>query len=295
MALIISGARRRRVRHPEHPPRQRGPIPKLYVLPTPAAQQPAPVAQQPSPPQPVLPPQKGLWALQPEGGSGAAVALTGDVMWVGRWKERCDIWLDDGGKPSKGSRMHARLEYDAKADAWTLVDNDAMYRVRVPSGVLGEVKEGASADDYVVAFVKARCLAHAGMSEHVTLHMDSVGRVGALAYRTPSGQCAPDLAPLKQDAWSFARATANVQYARVAPGLKGMHVAPDRPDSETSTTLGPDGQPVAKKPKTFFQRNWMFIMPAMFIIMNIINPPPQQQQGGGQRKAAAGGAAKKSS
>ena len=176
-----------------------------------------------------------------------------------------------------------------------LVDNDAMYRVRVPSGVLGEVKEGASADDYVVAFVKARCLAHAGMSEHVTLHMDSVGRVGALAYRTPSGQCAPDLAPLKQDAWSFARATANVQYARVAPGLKGMHVAPDRPDSETSTTLGPDGQPVAKKPKTFFQRNWMFIMPAMFIIMNIINPPPQQQQGGGQRKAAAGGAAKKSS
>ena len=139
----------------EHPPRQRGPIPKLYVLPTPAAQQPAPVAQQPSPPQPVLPPQKGSWALQPEGGSGAAVALTGDVMWVGRWKERCDIWLDDGGKPSKGSRMHARLEYDAKADAWTLVDNDSangshVNGLRVLSAVLAEgdrVGFGSSAAD----------------------------------------------------------------------------------------------------------------------------------------------------
>ena len=85
----------------EHPPHQRGPIPKLYSLPTPA-QLPTPAAQLPTPPRPLLPPQKGSWALEPEGGSGSgsAVALTGEVMWVGRWKERCDIWLDDGGTPA---------------------------------------------------------------------------------------------------------------------------------------------------------------------------------------------------
>ena len=62
----------------QQPFHQRGLLPKLYSL--------------PPPPQPKMPPQKSMWTLQPENGTASTVDLTGEVMWVGRWKERCDIW-----------------------------------------------------------------------------------------------------------------------------------------------------------------------------------------------------------
>ena len=201
------------------------------------------------------------------------------------------------------SRLQVRRDGMAKEDSAAfqrLIDNDSLYRVRVPGGVAGAEANGEK--PHVLAFVKARCLAHAGMHEHVSLHVDGTGNVVALEYRTPSGQCAPDLAPVKQESWAFARATANVKYPRVVPPLKGSHVQPSegaQGDAAEEVRLGPDGQPVPKKQKTFFQRNWMFIMPALFLVMNLINPPQEppkkKRAGGASSSGAAAAAAKKSS
>ena len=48
-----------------------------------------------------------------------------DTVWVGRWRERAGVWLDDGGKSSKASRLHARLDY--AAGEWRLTDNGSAH------------------------------------------------------------------------------------------------------------------------------------------------------------------------
>ncbi|KAL1526381.1 hypothetical protein AB1Y20_015094 [Prymnesium parvum] len=57
--------------------------------------------------------------------SGASFVLEGSPVWIGRWKERSNVWLDDGGLRSKASRLHARLERDEETNCWTLIDNDS--------------------------------------------------------------------------------------------------------------------------------------------------------------------------
>ena len=49
-------------------------------------------------------------ALRREGHDEPEVLLEGPTMWVGRWRERADIHLDDVGRPCKASRLHAYLE-----------------------------------------------------------------------------------------------------------------------------------------------------------------------------------------
>jgi hypothetical protein len=71
--------------------------------------------------------EAAMWSLRSEG-SGAEVkvhALSGEMMWIGRWKERVDVWLDDGGQPSKASRLHARLTYSKTGGRWSVADNDS--------------------------------------------------------------------------------------------------------------------------------------------------------------------------
>ena len=44
--------------------------------------------------------------------------------WVGRWRERAALWLNDRGKPCKASRLHARLEPPhTRGACWLVVDN----------------------------------------------------------------------------------------------------------------------------------------------------------------------------
>ena len=49
--------------------------------------------------------------------------LTGPHLTVGRWRERVDVWLDDSGRPSQASRIHAHLEFSGSTGRWTLRDN----------------------------------------------------------------------------------------------------------------------------------------------------------------------------
>ena len=66
--------------------------------------------------------QAADWVLRAEG-AGSETTLSGSTIWVGRWKERVGLWLDDGGRPSKASRLHARLEYSSSSGVWSLTDN----------------------------------------------------------------------------------------------------------------------------------------------------------------------------
>ena len=65
-----------------------------------------------------------VWALRAVEGA-ASFALTDKSIWVGRWRERVGLWLDDRGQPSKASRMHARLDWDSGSSRWALIDNDS--------------------------------------------------------------------------------------------------------------------------------------------------------------------------
>lgn len=64
-------------------------------------------------------------ALRKIGSCGEEFVLDASVtegLWVGRWRERVALWCDDGGRPSRASRLHARLAVD-EAGAWCLHDN----------------------------------------------------------------------------------------------------------------------------------------------------------------------------
>eukprot|EP00966_Prymnesium_polylepis_P031305 728173-Prymnesium_polylepis.1 len=84
-----------------------------------------PLAAQ-EPPQPAAAAQsmQQLWSLKAFNGTTNFI-LAKSPLWIGRWKERAGLWLDDGGRPSKASRLHARLEKDEASGAWTLTDNDS--------------------------------------------------------------------------------------------------------------------------------------------------------------------------
>ena len=99
---------------------------------------------------PVLPPPKaGKWVLRAEGGGAEQALPTADAnpVWVGRWKERVRIFLDDGGQPSKASRLHAKLSYSQSSFLWSVVDNKSANGTfvngeRVPPDGAVELHEG---------------------------------------------------------------------------------------------------------------------------------------------------------
>ena len=62
-------------------------------------------------------------ALRREGHEEPEVLLEGPTMWVGRWRERADIHLDDVGRPCKASRLHAYLELEG--GVWVVHDQDS--------------------------------------------------------------------------------------------------------------------------------------------------------------------------
>lgn len=78
-------------------------------------------------------------------------------VWVGRWRERVALWLDDGGNPCKASRLHAKFEVDPESGGWVLVDNKSSNgtflngaRVtRAPVGAGDRVGFGSSPSDEI--------------------------------------------------------------------------------------------------------------------------------------------------
>mmetsp|Transcript_5716 Transcript_5716/g.20763 ORF Transcript_5716/g.20763 Transcript_5716/m.20763 type:complete len:357 (-) Transcript_5716:1180-2250(-) len=155
-----------------------------------------------------------------------------------------------------------------------LVEDDLPYRVRVPANVL-HPRKGVG----VMASIPARCLADAQLQENFALHADELGNVVGVDYATMGGDCAPngerEITPLGAN--PVFRTTAAVRHHKTAPRL----------DPRAGTDVRGHGGPGAKKerdadgnvkkkppPSPFMAKYWMYVLPAMFLLSNVLNPPP---------------------
>eukprot|EP00854_Cymbomonas_tetramitiformis_P018479 gene18479-22050_t len=94
-----------------------------------------------------------------------------------------------------------------------LLEQNAFYRVRVPSVVIGP-DNGRR----VMAALPARCLANGGLHESFVLHADDRGLIVGLEYTLPSGECFSVDEALPPSTWSFNTMVA-VRLPKEAPRL----------------------------------------------------------------------------
>lgn len=187
-------------------------------------------------------------------------------------------------------------DFAEKFDA--LVAADLVYRVRVHSNVLHPVD-----GEYAMAYLPARCLADAGLAETFALHADERGGVVGLDYSTAGGDCVVDLeqsAPPPKLAGSIGsgstalfRSTAQVRFTKLAPALdpdaptdlRGHGGPATKQRQEEHRRRKESGEPREKgkkpvKEKTFWEKNWMYIVPISFLVSNALSAPPQKAKRG---------------
>jgi len=155
-----------------------------------------------------------------------------------------------------------------------LVADDLHYRVRLAANVL-HPREG----EYVMAYLPARCLAEAGLQENFALHMDERGNVVGMDYTPAGGECHADAVPVPLGANPAFRTTAAVRFFKVAPQLDPDAPTDIRghggPGTQEKVRRGPDGK--KKPPETFMQKYWMYLVPGVFIVSNLLagGEPPK--------------------
>ena len=108
-----------------HPRRNLHPLepnawPRVEVL-VPPAEKPAVKAVDPA--HSAFKSNPDAWVLYTEDGSAKHSLTGGTRLWVGRWHEKVDLWLNDEGKLSKASRVHARLDFSEEKGFWSIADN----------------------------------------------------------------------------------------------------------------------------------------------------------------------------
>ena len=177
-----------------------------------------------------------------------------------------------------------------------LVARDLVYRVRVHSNVLHPVD-----GEYTMAYLPARCLADAGLAETFALHADERGGVVGLDYSTAGGDCVvdpeqsappPKLAGAGRGSAAF-RSTAQVMFYKLAPALdpdaptdlRGHGGPANKQKQEEYRRRKESGEPREKgkkpaKEKTFWEKNWMYIVPISFLVSNALSAPPQKAKRG---------------
>ncbi|CAH1436761.1 unnamed protein product [Lactuca virosa] len=153
-----------------------------------------------------------------------------------------------------------------------LLEDDAFYRIRVPSNVLN-----APGKAYVISSVKARCLPNDGLDEHFIIHMEGV-HILAVNYGSLRA-CQYNRQLRIPSKWIFNSHTV----------LKYSEYAPRTPIFSEHIIGGDMGEDEGVKPieRSFLAKYWMYLMPLVVIVMNAINQsgnmveeqvdmPPQQ-------------------
>ena len=147
----------------------------------------------------------------------------------------------------------------------------------------------------VVAFIPARCLAESGLQEHFVLHMDEKGNVIGMDYDPAGFECRPaDAAVVALGRNPSFKTSASVRFYKTAPALdpdaptdvrghggpagKKEREARARRSSDPNGGDGTGRDGGAGKEKTFWQKNWMYIVPAMMLLSNLVAPPPEQSR-----------------
>ena len=195
----------------------------------------------------------------------------------------------DRANPDAVRLSHLKLQRDPADDDFVakfseLVDDDLNYRVRLPANVLHP-----RADEHVVAYVPARCLAEAGLQNISPSTWTSEGtpQLVGVDYTTAGGECHVDTpaVPLGKDP-KF-RTTAAVRFYKVAPQLDpdaptdvrghgGPGNRKQREEKQRRAREGKDGKAPPPREQTFWEKNWMYILAASFLISNFMAPPPEQ-------------------
>jgi hypothetical protein len=197
--------------------------------------------------------------------------------------------------PGSAVRLsHLRLERNVLDEDFekkfaTLVERDLPYRVSLPANALHPVQ-----NERVVAFIPARCLAESGLQEHFVAHMDERGNVIGIDYDPAGFECAPsdEVSVVELGRSPSFKSTASVRFYKTAPALdpdaptdvrghggpagKKEREARQRRSSGGDGGDGKDGD--AGKEKTFWQKNWMYIVPVMMLLSNLVAPPPEQSR-----------------
>ena len=201
-----------------------------------------------------------------------------------------------GVAPGSAVRLsHLRLTRDDLGADFTtkfaaLVEADLPYRVSLPANAL----HPRARHERVVAFIPARCLAESGLQEHFVLHMDEKGNVIGMDYDPAGFECRPaDAAVVALGRNPSFKTSASVRFYKTAPALD-----PDAPtdvrghggpagkkerEARARRSSDPNGGDGARdggagKEKTFWQKNWMYIVPAMMLLSNLVAPPPEQSR-----------------
>jgi hypothetical protein len=197
--------------------------------------------------------------------------------------------------PGSAVRLsHLRLERNVLDEDFekkfaTLVERDLPYRVSLPANALHPVQ-----NERVVAFIPARCLAESGLQEHFVAHMDERGNVIGIDYDPAGFECAAsdEVSVVELGRSPSFKSTASVRFYKTAPALdpdaptdvrghggpagKKEREARQRRSSGGDGGDGKDGD--AGKEKTFWQKNWMYIVPVMMLLSNLVAPPPEQSR-----------------
>jgi len=206
---------------------------------------------------------------------------------------------EPGAEPEPGSAVrlsHLRLTRDdLDADFTTkfaaLAEADLPYRVSLPANVL----HPRARHERVVAFIPARCLAESGLQEHFVLHMDEKGNVIGMDYDPAGFECRPaDAAVVALGRNPAFKTSASVRFYKTAPALD-----PDAPtdvrghggpagkkerEARARRSSDPNGggegarDGGVSKEKSFWQKNWMYVVPAMMLLSNLVAPPPEQSR-----------------
>jgi hypothetical protein len=164
-----------------------------------------------------------------------------------------------------------------------IVQQNGFYKVRVPANVIEPGKA------YVVAAVKARCLAAANLKERFDLNLDQ-GNVVGITYSS-AVECTQNPHPqVFPSDWTFSSwivTKSSEQAMRLIPMLDDTPLL----DGEKLVT-GEDGVPKKVVEKNFWQKYWMYILPFGLIVINAItsitNMPDEPASG--QAGAAPAGA-----
>jgi hypothetical protein len=182
------------------------------------------------------------------------------------------------------------LSNDEKKAFEDLVREDGFYRVRVPASLVNP------RNSYVMASIKARCLAAAGLKERFDLNLDQGNLIG-LTY-SPVADCTYPRPQVFPATWTFDTlivSRSSEQAPRLVPS-ETLYI----PKEGEKTIEGEDGVKVVVE-KTFWQKYWMYIVPFGLIVVNAITQianmpedPPAGQSGTApaapaQRIAGSGG------
>eukprot|EP00270_Netrium_digitus_P012863 TRINITY_DN4222_c0_g1_i1.p1 TRINITY_DN4222_c0_g1~~TRINITY_DN4222_c0_g1_i1.p1 ORF type:complete len:335 (+),score=73.07 TRINITY_DN4222_c0_g1_i1:33-1037(+) len=204
------------------------------------------------------------------------------------------IRTPDGLSRVMGVKLKHELPSPSVQEAMQeLIDSDGMYRVRFPTNLAAPGKSRS----FIMAAVKARCLAAAGLKEKFEFALDGRGNLVAVSY-IPLGDCLKSSSSQERVLLPASPFTSLVELKEPAKAPRLTSTLSFRTFNSLDDVEVVEAQPVETKPppepeKTFWQKYWMYIIPLGLVFINamVTAAVPEQGgaagQGGGQR---AGGA-----